>query len=223
MAEAPTRISENQRVEGTLRASEDVSLAGSLRGRLECDRVFTVEASGLLEAECFVRSLVVHGVVIGDVHASEELVIERTGQVQGNIRARRLKLRAGGRIAGQVATGVEVRLPTPRETATAPGARRTPRAASSPASDDWDAAPPAKRSAPAAPQRPAAEVDVDELGAMPPGARAEPPRPEPRPAFEETASVAAPTQHEVETGPPDEVVETDEALQDHSAAEPLPN
>ncbi|MEZ4268096.1 MAG: polymer-forming cytoskeletal protein [Myxococcota bacterium] len=221
MADAPTRISENQRVDGTLRATEDVTLAGRLYGRLECERTFTVEASGYVEAECFVKTLVVHGVVVGDIHASEDLIIERTGQVQGSIRARRMKLRAGGRISGQVATGVEVRLPSPRETATASAARRPPKASPAPSIDDWDAPAPA-RSAP----RPARDAmpDVDELGSMPPraadsGQRHSAPAPvQDAPAARKPAEVVevAPA-HEVETDHPGEVVETDEDVASRDA------
>lgn len=230
MADAPTRISENQRVEGTLRASEDVNLAGRLYGRLESERTFTVEATGYVEAECFAKTLIVHGVVVGDIHVSEDLIIERTGQVQGSIRARRMKLRAGGRISGQVATGVEVRLPSPRETAGASGARRAPKPAQSASKDDWDAP---------APQRSAPRVirdelpDVDDLGAMPPRATAsgmrnsapapiaEPPRAETSRKVADTVETAA--DHEVETEPAGEVVETGDEAVNRDAREPLRN
>ncbi len=232
MADAPTRISENQRVDGTFRASEDVSLAGRLYGRLESERAFTVEASGYVEAECFVKTLIVHGVVVGDIHASEDLIIERTGQVQGSIRARRMKLRAGGRISGQVATGVEVRLPSPREAASSSAARRAPKPLQSAPKDDWDAPAPG-RSAPLASRD---EVpDVDELGAMPPramgagrGTRSAAPADD-APRAETPPKKAAPVEaaagREVQSDPigevDGEVVETDDEPVDHDAREPL--
>jgi cytoskeletal protein CcmA (bactofilin family) len=223
VADAPTRISANQRVDGTLRASEDVSLAGRLYGRLESDRTFTVEEGAYVEAECFVKTLVVHGIVVGDIHASEDLIIERTGQVQGTIRARRMKLRAGGRISGQVATGVEVRLPTPRDTAAtgAAATRRPPRPA---VDDDWRAPAPARQTVP----HRSNAADVDEFGAMPPRA----PRPDVQrnTATESDPRSAAPgrrehTPDEVELAPP-HAVESDhpgEVVESDDAREPLRN
>ncbi len=153
MAAPQSRIAPGHRIEGVLRAAEDLALGGHVRGRIESDHAVLVEAGAVVEGDAHVRRLVVQGVVVGDIFASEDVEIAATGQVQGNIKARRLKLTPGGRVAGRVETGVEV--PTVRvaiggaAAGAAAGARGAARygASSAPAADPWAAASSPSRSA----------------------------------------------------------------------------
>ena len=154
-----TRIAPRTLIDGAVVAREDLIVAGHLRGRLESEHAVLVEPRGVLQARCRVRDLRVQGIVLGDVVASGDVIVEATGQVQGSIRALRLTLVAGGRIAGEVITGPGA------DTAPAPLRAAEPRFAS-----------PRPEPAPGPPPEPSPQPEPE------PGPQPEPsPQPEPEP------------------------------------------
>lgn len=105
---AHTLISAGQVVSGTIRAGEDLVIAGRVRGSVESEGLVVVEAGGVIEADLRAREIVVRGVVVGEVAAVEQLEVAANGQVLGTVKTRRLLLRPGGRIHGDVTTGMEI-------------------------------------------------------------------------------------------------------------------
>lgn len=101
-------ISAGQRVVGTVSAAEDLVIVGRVEGRIQSEATVTVEAQAIVEADILARHVVVRGVVVGEIAGVEGIEIASTGQVLGDLKTRRLALRAGGRVAGQVHTAVEV-------------------------------------------------------------------------------------------------------------------
>lgn len=139
-------IAAGHEIRGTIQAGEDLRLEGRLVGRLDSDHHLVIAEGAVAQADLHVRSLEVRGVVVGTVQAVERVTVTATGQVQGDIRARQLALLAGGRVAGQVESGVEV--PAVRL-----GTRRRPEAWSRPTAPAPQVAPepapvPAREAAP---------------------------------------------------------------------------
>ena len=84
-------LQDGMRVEGTIEAKGDVRLDGCLEGKLIVSERVTVGASGVLKA---------------DVEAGEAIIM---GTVEGSIRVeRRLELRKGARVVGDVTTPILV-------------------------------------------------------------------------------------------------------------------
>ena len=102
-----THIGTGITVVGTLRAGEDLTIAGRVRGRIEAEGAVIIEAGAIIEADVLARELIVRGVVIGDLTVVDTLEVTANGQVLGNVTSRRIHLRPGGRIQGDVSTGVE--------------------------------------------------------------------------------------------------------------------
>ncbi|PIE17483.1 MAG: hypothetical protein CSA66_05700 [Proteobacteria bacterium] len=103
-----TRIGPGQVITGDVRAGEDLSIHGRVRGQIEAEGLVIIEAGAVIEAGVRAREVIVRGVVVGDVHAVDLLEVTANGQVAGSVQTKRLKLHAGGRIAGVVATGTPV-------------------------------------------------------------------------------------------------------------------
>jgi len=101
-------IAAGHRVIGTISASEDLLILGRVEGRIQSEATVVVEASAIIEGDIVARNVVIRGIVVGDVQAVEAIEIAPTAQVAGDLRAKRLGLRAGGRISGLVASGVDV-------------------------------------------------------------------------------------------------------------------
>ena len=213
---APTAtISAGVRVEGTIHAGEDLSVLGEVAGAIESTRDVLVEAGGVVLASIRARRVVVRGIVVGPIAATEVIHVAASGQVAGDLRTAQLRLVPGGRVDGQVETGVEVvpaRSRAPRRHATSTVERagvrdeHGPRRSTSTWGDDdatsrhegGSAVPPV-----AAPARPAEGGREEPLAAAPAATGAtsnDEPRPdEPEPEFEPTEASPAADAEEVET------------------------
>lgn len=101
-------ISLGHKVEGTISAAEDLVIQGRVEGRIQSEATVIVDTQAIVEAEILARHVLIKGVVIGDVSAVEGIEVAPSGQVLGDLRTRRLALRAGGRVLGGVQSGVEV-------------------------------------------------------------------------------------------------------------------
>lgn len=101
-------IAANHRVVGTISAAEDLVVQGRVEGRILSDATLIVDASAIVEGEILARHVIVRGVVVGDISGVEQIEVSASGQVLGDLKTRRLALKAGGRVSGLVHTGVEV-------------------------------------------------------------------------------------------------------------------
>src|SRR3712207_230808 len=78
------------RISGKLRGDENLTVRGRVEGELTLSRTLVVEPSGVVEAHVAVKSAVVSGVVVGNIHASESVELTREGRMVGDIRAPRV-------------------------------------------------------------------------------------------------------------------------------------
>jgi cytoskeletal protein CcmA (bactofilin family) len=101
-------IAANHRVVGTISAGEDLIVLGRVEGRIQSEASVIIEATAIVEGDITANHVLVRGVVVGDLQGVEGVEVAPGAQVAGDIRTRRLTLRAGGRVAGTVTTGIEV-------------------------------------------------------------------------------------------------------------------
>ena len=87
--------------EGKITLSGLVRLEGEFRGEVDADGL-VVGQSGRVEAKLSVRSLIVHGTVIGVTVAKEQVVVGPTGSIEGSVRTPNLRVDEGARIAVQL-------------------------------------------------------------------------------------------------------------------------
>ncbi len=101
-------IAANHRVLGTISAAEDLIVQGRVEGKILSEATLVVDTQAIVEGEILARHVVIRGVVVGDVSGVEGIEVAPTGQVLGDLKTRRLALKAGGRVSGLVHTGIEV-------------------------------------------------------------------------------------------------------------------
>ncbi len=85
--------------EGTLR------IEGTVEGTVRAGKAVVIGKDGVILGDVFTQDAVVGGRVSGTVVAESRLELQATCLVEGEIRARRIKLDEGGRINGNVQTG----------------------------------------------------------------------------------------------------------------------
>lgn len=101
-------IAPGHKVTGTVSAAEDLVIQGRVEGRIQSEATVIVDTQAIVEAEILARHVLIKGVVVGDVSGVEGIEVAPSGQVLGDLRTRRLALRAGGRVLGTVQSGIEV-------------------------------------------------------------------------------------------------------------------
>jgi cytoskeletal protein CcmA (bactofilin family) len=133
-----TFFSAGTHIEGTLELDGEVKLEGHIKGKVTGTGVIIIGERADLQADVFAPSIVVHGMVRGQIHASDRLELHRTAQVKGMIQAARIRIDEGAafegecRMAGKDAAKSDDKRSAPvtrsatTTTASAPGATPTP-------------------------------------------------------------------------------------------------
>ena len=96
-----TFFSAGTHIEGTLELDGEVKLEGHIKGKVTGTGVIIIGERADLQADVFAPSIVVHGMVRGQIHASDRLELHRTAQVKGVIQAARIRIDEGAAFEGE--------------------------------------------------------------------------------------------------------------------------
>ena len=100
-----TEIGANTVVTGDIQAQEDVVVFGRVDGTVTSTTAVIIEESGEARARIHAANVLVAGVVVGNVQATERIEIAATGRVLGQRpappRSRLLAARPSGALSGQ--------------------------------------------------------------------------------------------------------------------------
>lgn len=103
----PTPVGASFRIRGAITGSEDLVVYGHVEGSIDLDGgLVVVTQGGQVEADVRARVITVEGRVKGDLHASEQIIVRRTGRVDGSIAAPRIALDFGCAFSGAIDTDV---------------------------------------------------------------------------------------------------------------------
>ena len=80
---------------GTMRFTESLKIDGKFEGAIESSGYLYIEEGAEVTADIKVRSVVVGGIVHGNIEATEKLEMLSTGQVFGDVRTSKLKIADG--------------------------------------------------------------------------------------------------------------------------------
>lgn len=98
-----TVIGQSVLIKGDLISDEDVKLQGKVEGVVYFrDNSLEVTSGALLKANVFVKSLVSQGDIKGDIYASDQVRINKSGHLNGNIYAPRIVVESGAVVTGIV-------------------------------------------------------------------------------------------------------------------------
>ncbi len=96
-----TFFSAGTRIEGTLELDGEVKLEGHVKGKVTGTGVVIIGEQANLQADVLAPTIVIHGVVRGELHATEKLELHRTAKVKGLIRAGRIRIDEGAVFEGE--------------------------------------------------------------------------------------------------------------------------
>ena len=94
-----TKVNGDVETDGTLRVE------GTVEGMIRAAKAVVVGKDGVVIGDIATQDAVIGGRVTGTVVAESRLELQATCVIDGEIRARRVKLDEGGKVNGQVAMG----------------------------------------------------------------------------------------------------------------------
>jgi len=101
----PTVFCEVSRIVGSVEGAEDLRVCGEVEGQIVLhDADLFIEATAVVGADLQARNVWIAGAVVGNVSASERIVLQPTARVVGDIRAPRLSISEGSAFRGAIET-----------------------------------------------------------------------------------------------------------------------
>jgi cytoskeletal protein CcmA (bactofilin family) len=161
MADKQTVIGPETRISGEVRGEEDLLVRGRVEGKIQLSETLTIDEGGIVQADVDVKVLVVSGVLVGTIRASESVRFTDKARVVGDVHVPRFVMEAGAAYRGRVDMGEGASVPARKSTSAArpapPRMQSAARAAAPSASSVVRApAPPAAPPRVSAPPRPSA-------------------------------------------------------------------
>lgn len=157
-----TIIGTGSTVRGIIEGDEDLVVEGRVEGTISVTKSLVVDPGGTVQAEVSCRTVVIHGVLLGNIEASESVRIAGGGRMAGDIHAPEVVLEEGAAFNGNIDMGdfsletenvpePAVEIPRPVRSASLPVERPMPkRTPSLPAAPEMEPTPePVIRSQPA--------------------------------------------------------------------------
>ncbi len=96
-----THLGKKTSFKGKMRFSESVMISGTFEGEIESGGHLYVEEGATVRANIKVRTIVIGGVIHGNIEASDMLEMLPTGQVFGNVRTGKLRIADGVTFEGK--------------------------------------------------------------------------------------------------------------------------
>jgi cytoskeletal protein CcmA (bactofilin family) len=96
-------IGKSLHVKGELSGNEDLTIEGKVEGKISLNGYnVTIGETGQVAAEIHAKSVVVAGLVKGNLNAADRVEVAATGTVMGDIRSPRVVLADGCRFKGSI-------------------------------------------------------------------------------------------------------------------------
>lgn len=101
----PTPIGPSLRIKGEIIGNEDLVVHGLVEGRIDIgEGLLLVTKDGQVDADVSARVITVEGRATGDLQASEQIIVRRSGRMSGSIAAPRIALDFGCSFSGAIDT-----------------------------------------------------------------------------------------------------------------------
>lgn len=148
----PTTIAAGTHVDGSIQASEDIAVEGSVQGTIELSEMLIVATGGVVRGDIHARVAHIDGVVVGTIQATERIILGPTARVQATITSPLFKMSDGAQYAGELNIGVDSDAPATVASPSTPATstRRAPVATTTTRATSSSSSRPQARTAPAA-------------------------------------------------------------------------
>jgi len=119
-------IDQGSEFEGKLSFKDTVRIDGTFSGEITSDNTLIVGESGQIHATIRSVCVVISGLVEGDIHATDQIMLHKTAVVTGDLNAQTIVMEEGAQLNGGVRMGASAAKapgPKPAQDANAGGAK----------------------------------------------------------------------------------------------------
>ncbi|MFC1499520.1 polymer-forming cytoskeletal protein [Candidatus Zixiibacteriota bacterium] len=109
-----TLVGHGTTLEGSLNVSSSMRVDGKILGQVTCSDSLLVGKTGVVEASIKVKNATVGGKVVGDIEASEVVILEGNSTVIGDVTTKKLIIEEGAVLNGTCHMGGETPSKTTR-------------------------------------------------------------------------------------------------------------
>jgi len=102
-----TLVGHGTTLEGSLNVSSSMRVDGKILGQVTCSDSLLVGKTGVVEASVKVKNATVGGKVVGDIEASEVVILEGNSTVIGDVTTKKLIIEEGAVLNGTCHMGGE--------------------------------------------------------------------------------------------------------------------
>lgn len=95
-------IGEGAVFEGKFFVKSSIEIEGKFQGEIRTDNLVTIGETGKVKTDIHARKVIVAGTLIGNIVATEEVVLLRTGKIKGNIITPKVDIEPGVVMEGEV-------------------------------------------------------------------------------------------------------------------------
>jgi cytoskeletal protein CcmA (bactofilin family) len=96
-------IGSSIKIEGSLSGGEDLFVEGRVKGKIDLNQhSVTIGTNGRIKADIHGRSIVVMGEVEGNLYGSEQIILQKSSKVRGDLFAPRVSLEDGSDFKGSI-------------------------------------------------------------------------------------------------------------------------
>lgn len=95
-------ISQDLKIKGDLIGNDDLTVEGTVEGKIEIKSHLVIQSTGTVNAEVFAKKVTVAGKLFGNVQAEELVEIQPTGFLEGNIVSPKITIQEGAHFKGNV-------------------------------------------------------------------------------------------------------------------------
>ena len=106
-----TIIGKGSVLEGNFQIENDVTIYATMKGELTCTGTVVVGDSGYLEANMRVKDVIIAGKVVGNLEASDKVVLKSKAVLVGDLKTRLLIVEEGAIFQGHCDSGTEAEIP----------------------------------------------------------------------------------------------------------------
>lgn len=89
------------RIDGNLEIDGDVRLQGSIQGKVTGSGTVTIGDQATIQANIFAPTVIVQGLVRGEIHARDRLELHKSAKVFGLLKASRIRIDEGAQFEGE--------------------------------------------------------------------------------------------------------------------------
>ncbi len=102
-----TVVGESVVITGQIRGDEDLLILGRVEGTIILPHQVEIDESAVVKADINAREIILSGIVVGNITATEAIRITASGRLIGNVTGANVVIEPGARVRGQVHAGHE--------------------------------------------------------------------------------------------------------------------